>query len=1007
MKYSESDIQTVRDVALMADHVPDTKTYGRTVYAKCPGCGAHGKRKGLKITDRTSPPIHIAKCFECGFSFGSAIDAEKHYAECDFLTAVEHCADMAGINLETNADRRERIAKESAKNLSDSFVGRQLAASGLTMEDVMVRTFDKKGNEEWLPAFRRGSIDVRGNVNENDDEMLIYYYDLAGNPMCYTQRTGSAATRPYIRVRWSNPALHTTAEGKQIKYQTPKGTKACFYIPQKLREAYQAKEEIETLIIQEGEKKAEKACKHGIMSLGIQGIYNIGNATQGLMKELQYIVRECKVRNIILLFDSDWNQLHSGLSDGDAADSRPGQFAGAARKFRKYVETLHNEGLQVDVWFGHLNSETEKGIDDLLAGSLVCHESELWEDMQRTMKTHDGHGQHADLFRISTLSDFQISDFWKLNKFDDFFELHRDRLAELSIFKFGGVFYTKDKDGKFKPKTDTGGSAEFWSVEYDENGKKKIQFYPEKIRDFLIGNHYSRVHTPDLPDGIYSYMVIEDNIIRPVSAVDIRYFVYNHLTKISKDPDVRNKFLNSIGKYISIDLLNTIPDYLYDDFHSSADSQTFVYRNGFVEITSQGVNMIPPQWLVWHKDTIKRDFKRVPIFKEVSMRDGKITITPTEDGERCEFLRFLELTSDFWHKTTDVAEKAGKRGEFMRHMLNKITCIGYLLHSYKDENEQKAVIAMDGVMSEVGTSSGRSGKSLIGKAISKIVNQTLIDGKNANMSEDSFLFNNVQLSTRNIMIDDVRVNFDFSRIYSIITSSLPVNRKGSVKFDIEAFRAPKILITTNHAVSNDDDSTNARRVLISFSDYFNAGYIPANEFGHAFFQDWDEDQWVLFDNLMCECVMVYLRSKEQQWSGSATGMIEPPMVDLRKRQLRQKMGESFLLWADEMFAPGNALNIRKERRDLYDDFYQNCPDIRKYVAAPEFRRRLEAFVEFKGWHLNPSKPHKKTGEMFESWKATHPYSSFLGGPDKSNSKEFFCVSEKGDIQILPDNPFDK
>jgi hypothetical protein len=38
--------------------------------------------------------------------------------------------------------------------------------------------------------------------------------------MTYTAK-GSSTPRQYVRVRWSNPGIHTTADGKEIKYQTP------------------------------------------------------------------------------------------------------------------------------------------------------------------------------------------------------------------------------------------------------------------------------------------------------------------------------------------------------------------------------------------------------------------------------------------------------------------------------------------------------------------------------------------------------------------------------------------------------------------------------------------------------------------------------------------------------------------------------------------------------------------------------------------------------------------
>lgn len=158
--------------------------------------------------------------------------------------------------------------------------------------------------------------------------MLIFYYDLDGNPMKFTPKNRpNASQRVLARVRWSNPDIHIDSTGKPIKYQSMKGAPVAFYIPQRIRDMYRKSEPIDTLIIQEGEKKAEKACKEGIPSIGIQGIFNIGSKEDGIPKELQYIVSKCAVRNVVLLFDSDWDHLHRDIKPGDSIDQRPNQFS--------------------------------------------------------------------------------------------------------------------------------------------------------------------------------------------------------------------------------------------------------------------------------------------------------------------------------------------------------------------------------------------------------------------------------------------------------------------------------------------------------------------------------------------------------------------------------------------------------------------------------------------------------------------------------------------------------
>ena len=65
-----------------------------------------------------------------------------------------------------------------------------------------------------------------------------------------------------------------------------------------------------------------------------------------------------------------------------------------------------------------------------------------------------------------------------------------------------------------------------------------------------------------------------------------------------------------------------------------------------------------------------------------------------------------------------------------KHFINKLTAIGYLLHDYKNDSELKAIIGMDGKLSEYGISGmAVPGNQSLGKAIEYIIPQGLHSGK--------------------------------------------------------------------------------------------------------------------------------------------------------------------------------------------------------------------------------------------------------------------------------------
>ena len=998
--YSEESIRRVREDADIRYCIPGADTSKPTSYVPCPKCGASGKGKGLCVTHTSRK--NLAKCFHCDFSLADAIAAKLFY-ECNddtrrFGEAVKMAADAAGIFI--LPEKKERTSARPRRQSVKSFCEQQLEASGLTVADVMVKSVEMiKGErvEKFEPAMRKGSIDRTGAVHPGDDEMLIYYYGLDGQMQQYATRGARGALRPYIRIRWSNPSLHTP-EGstRENKYMSPQGAPTRFYIPQRIRDLYQAEQVIETLVVQEGEKKAEKACKHGVPSIAIQGIYNIGNAATGLPQELQYIVQRCQVKNVVLLFDSDWDHLSNNLQPDEAVDYRPRMFAGAAIKFKRYVNSLHNLGINVDIFVGHINENErgDKGVDDLLVGTLKGHEDELAKDIDFALHAHDGVATYCSIYNVSTLSNQQIQDLWLLNDADKFVEKYLERLQPLKAFKFSKFKYHVTEEGKIELASNVFSDKELWTVTTNENnGRVSVTLNTYEALKFLEQAGFNRIHTADLAPGEYNFIHIEDGIAHTSSAVQIREFFWTYIQLTTKDEVVRNHFSARLSNDLSADKLERLEriDDNFDDFRPY--QQLMYFSNGMLTITPQGIKVDKViGGPVWEHKVIKHPFERVGIIEriEADPQTGGLKVVPTPMGEQCDFFRFLCYTSDFWHHKGGP-QTPQEQLEYNQHLLNKITAIGFLLSDYKYQTELKAVIAMDGELSDVGQSNGRTGKSLIGKALSYMMEQTTIDGRNTK-NDDDFLFTRITQRTRNVFIDDVAVNFSFEKFYMAVTGDLNVNVKGGGRFSIPNEKSPKIYITTNHAINGSQTRSSQERIIyMSFSNYFNDMRHPIDVFGHQFFADWDDAQWNLFYNFMVECCFLYMTSMQQGWARPGQGALMPPMHDIMLRTLRQQMSESIYQWAEVYFDPsGNILNSKIARGEMFSDFKSHFPDQRSGISQANFKTKLCFYCQFKGYHFNPSKLNKE-GKSFRSWITTHQGESFIGGADKSGGVEYFSI----------------
>lgn len=173
------------------------------------------------------------------------------------------------------------------------------------------------------------------------------------------------------------------------------------------------------LFIQEGEKKAEKACKHGMYSLAISGIQNIACGGR-LPEDLIRIIEKCHVQEVFFIMDSDWNDLSTNIRINDQVEKRPRNFYYAARNFRDYMGSLRNRELYVEIYVGHVqkNEQNEKGIDDLLAGSLQGKEQELMADFDKLINEKNLTGRYLQFFaylHILTTSCLRFGDWIQLS----------------------------------------------------------------------------------------------------------------------------------------------------------------------------------------------------------------------------------------------------------------------------------------------------------------------------------------------------------------------------------------------------------------------------------------------------------------------------------------------------------------------------------------------------------------------------------------------------------------
>lgn len=415
---------------------------------------------------------------------------------------------------------------------------------------------------------------------------------------------------------------------------------------------------------------------------------------------------------------------------------------------------------------------------------------------------------------------------------------------------------SKGAPSQKQPDREQGGPTRpFWHV---DGGKVKLdrRRFLQFLREHGIGKFYGESERRS------TLVRVENKVVRRISSEEVKDFVLEYVrglgaSAIEEDctpGEIEEMLLRGGNVYFSDALLEGLRPLDLDFEEDTAEESYFFFRNGYVRVTAEGYELLPYSQMdgvIWEDQIIERDF--------VDLQE-----------DECD-------TWDWYQYLRNVTGQDWKRHDAL------CTGLGYLLHSYKDPSETKAVIFMDEEAADF--EEGRSGKSLTARALQEMVPTVRIDGRNFRF-RSQFAFQRVREDTQVVDFNDVRPKFPFERLFSLITDEMPVERKGKDEFTIPFEQSPKFLLSTNYVVEGGGASFEDRTFQIEFAPYYSTDWTPVDEFGHRFFEDWGEEEWAQFDNVMLGCVRQYLRD----------GLVEYEHVNLRRRKLRQETHPDFAEW---------------------------------------------------------------------------------------------------------------
>lgn len=358
----------------------------------------------------------------------------------------------------------------------------------------------------------------------------------------------------------------------------------------------------------------------------------------------------------------------------------------------------------------------------------------------------------------------------------------------------------------------------FWSTNQD--GKVSLNNF--KFKRFLEIHDFFK----NRPNENSSFNIIKKNgiFLEIQDETDIKDFVLTYVLENNLGEDIFNLLTTRLTIF-KRDYLSMIESKKIDVLKDTQDIAYLFYNNGVVEVKkdSQELKEYANYGLsIWKDQIINRNYIE-------------------SDHHDSEFRTFIWKIS---------GENVDRYNTFQ-------SVIGYLVHSYKSNGNNKAIILNDEMISD--EPNGRSGKGLFWNALKHMKKVQSIDGKQFSFSGD-FPYQSVKTDCQVLVFDDVKRNFLFENLFSVITEGIEITYKGKDTIKLPVEDSPKILITTNYTIKGTGGSHDARKFEVELSTFFNSGHTPIDFFKHYLFNDWDKLEWARFDCYIIECIKKYLNN---------------------------------------------------------------------------------------------------------------------------------------------------
>ncbi|MBW8334855.1 MAG: hypothetical protein K0M40_22755 [Prolixibacteraceae bacterium] len=407
---------------------------------------------------------------------------------------------------------------------------------------------------------------------------------------------------------------------------------------------------------------------------------------------------------------------------------------------------------------------------------------------------------------------------------------------------------------------------------------------------------------------------IADDVMRYIDSIDESFLIEDGISR----EELASKFYTSPAIFFNdkkLSMLGVEADLVLNS--DTKENSYIYYQNGFVKCSAGAFEILP-----------------------YKMLDGFVFKNQIKDRE------FRQHSSEGMFRQF-IFNISGKKEQ---RFIALQTMIGYLLHSFY-ETKMKAVNLTDSSISD--NAEGRTGKTLLGHAISYIKNVCEISGKDFDPT-NKHKYSTAKLDTQIVFLNDLQKKFNFENLFNDISDSITVDRKNMQPFSIRA----KMLIAANDTFRIEGASAKDRVIEFELAEHYSADFSPEDEFGVWFFRDWDPEEWLSFDNFMIECLTIYLEH----------GVIEADPINLDKRKQIQHTNRDVVEFLDEKIKKGELRSgFDYDKNELHYEFLEKYPEYKedKWLKRnANFTKYLKTYAAFSPQLRGKCSERRSNGKSF-------------------------------------------